>query len=99
MFAAAQNPLGFSIYTGLSNLLPSFKSAYANANSSSLLIDDNYNTPPRAYMAYWNHPQSFGRMVIANNYTTLTSNGFSLYNNNVAFAKAMQFYQKRLPRI
>lgn len=91
MFAAAPNPLGFSIYTGLSNLLPSFKSAYANANSSCMLIDDNYNTPPRAYMVYWNHPQAFSRMIIANNYTTLTSSGFSLYNNNVAFAKAMNF--------
>lgn len=75
----------------MSNLLPSFKSAYLNANSSALLIDDNYNTPPRAYISYWNQPQVFSRMVIADNYSGLISNISNLYTNNVGLVQAFNF--------
>lgn len=88
---AQQHSLGFSIYTGLSSLLPKFKIAYASSNSKNLLIDDNYKTPPRAYLSYWNKPQVFPRMVIATNYTELTSNRFSYNINNVQLAKAFNF--------
>jgi hypothetical protein len=83
--------LGISIYTNLSTLLPEFKTAYSNASSSSLLIDDEYATPPRVYITYWNQPQVFSRIILANNYSELTSTVSSVYINDVPFAKTYNF--------
>lgn len=88
---AGAHSLGFSIYANSSALLPSLQTYYANATSNDTLMDDVYSPTPRALLAYWNTPQVFPRLVLANNYSELTSSGFNLYMNNVALAQAFNF--------
>lgn len=82
--------LGYSIYTNES-LLTTYKGIYTNANSSDVLIDDVYNKPPRIYLDFWNEPEIFPRMILANNYTELTSGDNNPYINDVPLARAYNF--------
>ena len=85
------HPLGLSIYTNESTLLPEYKILYSNANSNSLLIDEEYGMPPRVYFSYYNSPQVFPRIIFANNYSELISSNSSLYVNDLALAKRFNF--------
>lgn len=82
--------LAFSIYEN-NTLLPQYKVYYANATSKDILIDDEYSNPPRVYLSYYNQPQLFPRLILANNYSELTSSISSPYVNDVNFAKAYNF--------
>ena len=82
--------LGFSIYEN-NTLLPLYKTYYANATGKDILIDDVYSNPERGYIEYYNQPQVFPRLIFTDNYTELTSQGFQLWDNNVALAKAFNF--------
>jgi len=89
--ASGLDTFGFSIYTNLSTLLGQFKLYYPTANAADLLMDDAYNSPPRPYIGYYNHPQAFPRLILANNYSELTSTTSSPYVNDVALAKTYNF--------
>jgi len=88
---ASAHSLGFSIYTNTSTLLPLFKTYYANATGADALMDDAYSPVARAYFNYWSTPQVFGRIMLANNYSELTSTSLSPYINDAALAAAYNF--------
>ena len=84
--------LGFSVYTNVSTLLSTVKPYYAKANSGDLLIDDEFDgSNPRAYLNYYSKAQTFSRLIMANNYSELTSLTLSPYVNDVALAKSYNF--------
>jgi len=83
--------IGFSIYTNQSNLLTQFKSYYSNNTSQAILIDDEFNNPPRVYLTYYDQPQSFSRMILSNNITELESQQLSPYINDVPLAQEYNF--------
>ncbi len=67
------NTLGWSIYEQYSTLLPIYKQLYATATSSDLLIDDAWTPKGEVYVGYWDTPQVFPRMILANNISELES--------------------------
>ena len=84
--------VAFSVYTNSSTLLGQLKSYYKNANPSDLLIDNEYSSfPARIYLNYYNQPQSFGRVIIANNYSEISSDVLSPYVNDVGLARLYNF--------
>ena len=44
---------------------------YSNAGSQDLLFDDAWEPQVLAYVGYWNGPQAFPRMILANNVSEL----------------------------
>ena len=65
--------LGFSILTNVS-MVPTFKGFYSNATPPDVLLDDCWcNNPLLPYLSYWNQPQPFSRMILANNISELNS--------------------------
>lgn len=87
-------PFGFSIYTNI-NLVSEFKTYYSGANARDLLIDEEFTSvPARVYLNYYNQPQTFERMIIANNYSELASGALSPYVDDITLARAYNFTSK-----
>ena len=79
-----------SVYTNAS-ILSTYQTIFSVAKSGDVMSDDIYGSPPRIFLNYYNKPQVFSRLILANNLSELESSGFSPYENNVGLAKAYNF--------
>jgi hypothetical protein len=77
---ASAHSLGFAIYTTNSSteMLKQYKSFYDSTQANSILIDDTWTNASKFYLSYYNQPQNFSRMIIAD------SNPAILYELGIA---------------